>query len=452
MLDLDAILKNVSVVGAVGKMGRGFSLLLLQEMAMLEVKLTGSVGNGEYVLMLIDSNEKGLFLLRAYLRTQMVNYAERNINALKIYYAKNENLVSNEEIVNSFVEGALNIVQYDTLVERAKKSMIVFETIIEEVQAKTKLFKELRCFCHQETYYFTHTSSIPIYLLNDKCQMHNRIIGFHCYNSPEIQKVIEIIKPFDEHSSVYHTALELAKRLKKTVILSGDKAGFVNNGFFIPEIFYSCEKVQELSLMMPLHEAIYSFNYMTQHYLLRPLGIFQYVDSVGIDAYRNIAYVMNAYSLDASFYSDFMDRIFNEGIWGGRSYDGWQKNGFFEYDENNVIKGVYSLVEHQYISCSDGDWVEKCHDRLGKLSKDSLSWEHLQEDPKKEDKLRRYFHQISLDHSLGAKLVQSHLLKMREIATTLVNDVVARSIEDVNLMLQDGFHYLYGVDGPWMES
>ena len=36
-------------------------------------------------------------------------------------------------------------------------------------------------------------SSIPIQVLNEKAKLNNRVIGFHFYNPPAIQKLLEII-------------------------------------------------------------------------------------------------------------------------------------------------------------------------------------------------------------------------------------------------------------------
>src|ERR1700733_10286349 len=107
-MQLDQALTKVAVIGAAGKMGEGISLLLFQEMARSEAEKYGAVGTGKYRLYLIDTKEETLVGLRHYLRLQLTKYAEKNINQVRKYYKENQALISNEEIIQAFVEGAMD--------------------------------------------------------------------------------------------------------------------------------------------------------------------------------------------------------------------------------------------------------------------------------------------------------------------------------------------------------
>src|ERR1700692_2442300 len=99
MMLLDKLLHNVSVVGAAGKMGRGISLLLLQQMAKEEAAGSGAVGRGDYQLHLIDADAQGLDKLRHFLKMHLTKYAEGNINLLRRYFSQDELLVSNADMI-----------------------------------------------------------------------------------------------------------------------------------------------------------------------------------------------------------------------------------------------------------------------------------------------------------------------------------------------------------------
>ena len=142
-MQLDQALTHVAVLGAAGKMGSGIALLLLQEMSRLELEQLGKTGSGSYILNLIDVNENSFPLLRLYLRDQLYRYAEKNINTLRTYYAQNRDLISNEEIIDAYVNGALDLVCFDTGTEAAKNAYLVFEAIIENVEIKAQVFRTL---------------------------------------------------------------------------------------------------------------------------------------------------------------------------------------------------------------------------------------------------------------------------------------------------------------------
>ncbi len=443
-MDLDQTLTQVAVIGAAGKMGSGNALLLLQEISRLELEKHGRVGSGEYILNLIDVNEKAFPQLRAYLRNQLYKYAEKNINLLRKGYAQNENLISNEEIIDAFVNGALDLTHLDTEVSSAKQSHLVFEAIIEDIEQKTKTYRILATGLNR-SFFFTNTSSIPIKVLNERGNLNHRIIGFHFFNPPLIQKLVEIIAPPETNEDLIKIAYELAGRLKKTVVSSKDVAGFIGNGYLSREIVFACEMAQELSKEYPLPESIYLINRITQDWLIRPMGIFQLIDYVGLDVCQQIFSVMREYLKDLSLKAELIDRMIDKGILGGQNSDGTQKNGFFSYEKSR-IKGIYSLSKGKYIPFADATWVIRVDRALGKMPNGHLSWKAMQKASDRNDKLRVYFENLYGAITLGAHLTQKFLQNSHQVVNKLLQEGVANSQADIDTVLINGFYHLYGTD------
>lgn len=446
-MQLDDALKNVSVIGAAGKMGSGISLLLLQEMARCEVEKTGRVGSGEYFLSVIDTNEHAWIGLRHYLRTQLLKYAEKNINNLRQYFANTPEFVSNEEIIRAFVEGALDSVHFDTEIEKAKESLLVFEAIVEDIAVKTRVFSTLKAVRRHEQYYFTNTSSIPISLLDSNCQLDHRVIGFHFYNPPAMQKIIEFVSPKDANPNMHHMALELAQRLDKKIVKAHDIAGFIGNGYLMREIVYACQQVKKLSLeqSIPLSKAIYLINQMTQDYLLRPMGIFQLIDYIGIDVCRNIAKIMSVHLPDSGIQADLVEAMAIAGVLGGQYADGLQKNGFFQY-ERHALVGVYFLEERHYMRLTEIGWERDGTAFFGALPDRDLSWKSLQQDRLKKEKIKKHLQWLFSANTKGAHIAKEYLLHVKKIARHLVDDGVVDKLADVDVVLQQGFQHPYGVE------
>lgn len=440
-MQLDEALRNVSVIGAGGKMGSGISLLLLQEMARLEAEKTGKVGSGAFRLDLIDQNERSLDSLRHYFREQTTKYAEKNINALRRYFANNPRLISNAEMIEAFVEGALDNVHFDTTLEKAKSSNLIFEAILEDVETKVQTFKKIHSI-NPKAQFLTNTSSIPISLLDKQADLQGQVIGFHFYNPPAVQKLVEIIEGETTHPSLKILSFELAKRLQKKIVKSNDTAGFIGNGHFIREITFACQKVQELQKQHSLEEAVYLVNRVTQDWLLRPMGIFQLIDYVGIDVCQKILGIMHTYLNDETLHAEIIDQMVKIGVFGGQNSDGSQKNGFFQYDSKG-IKGIYSLSKNQYLPINEV-WMEKIDTSLGKLPEGYIPWKKLQFDPLKKEKIEHYFKALSNSITLGASLAKDFLFNSDIIAQNLVKEHTADSIEDVNQVLMNGFFHLYG--------
>ena len=291
----------------------------------------------------------------------------------------------------------------------------------------------------------SNTSSIPIHVLNEKAQLNNRIIGFHFYNPPAVQKLLEIITPQDTHPDLVKITAQLTKSLKKITVYSKDVAGFIGNGHMIREVAFACKKVEELSKDYPLPEAIYMVNRVTQDWLIRPMGIFQLIDYVGIDVCRHISGIMQDFLKDSSLNADLIDQMVKKGILGGQNPDGTQKDGFFSYDKHTP-KGIYSQPKAKYISFDGTVWVSAVNSVLGELPKEHQSWKTIQKGPQREQILKTYFENLYHQQTLGAQLAQAFLQNSHSIAHKLVQDGIATSVADVDTVLMNGFYHVYGAD------
>ena len=65
-------------------------------------------------------------------------------------------------------------------------------------------------------------------------------------------------------------------------------------------------------------------------------------------------------------------------------------------------------------------------------------------DPQKDQKLSSIFNKLKSMETLGADLAKTYLKRSKAIGEGLVRDGVARSVDDVNGVLINGFYHLYG--------
>lgn len=435
---LDDRLKQTAVLGAAGKMGSGIALLLLREMVRLEANRTGDVGKAGYLLHLIDVNPQALDGLKAILRTQMMRYAEKNADTLQTYFSKTKKFSDSADLSQAVVDAAMQYIRPGTNPAAAASSSLIFEAVIEDVDIKSKLFSEIDKKASAKPFYFTNTSSIPIGVLAEKSGLGERLIGFHFYNPPAVQRLLEIIPSAKTSHPLTACAQELAKRLGKIVVFSNDVAGFIGNGHFIREIDAACRNVKQLRRTHSLPEALWMMNRMTQEFLIRPMGIFQLLDYVGLDVGKKVMAIMQNY-LSLGFDSGLIDSFVNKGIMGGQYADGTQKDGIFRYEANALVQ------------IHDGNkYVDFPDDSLGPLPEGHQPWKILQKEQNQNEVLKRYFANLFAMDTPGAKMAQEHLLLSRDIARGLVADGVAWSIRDVNTVLMNGFYHLYGPDNPWI--
>ncbi len=438
-MDYSERLENVAVLGAAGKMGSGIVLLVSMEMA--DTALRSGSASRRFVLHAVDISHEVLSGLVKYLREQVQKAAEKKIVALRKVYADRADLVDNSDIVRQYVTDVLDIVRPTTMLEAAAEANILFEAAPENLDLKLKLFAKTASDNPRQPWVFTNTSSIPIEEIAGKARLDGRVMGFHFYNPPAVQKLVELIRGHSTSDEVATFATTLCKNLRKVVVPSADKAGFIGNGHFMRDLLHGVAELERLSSTMPFVEAVYSVNRVSQDFLVRPMGIFQLADYVGIDVCQCILGVMNPRLQGERLHSPLVDRLMALGVRGGQNHDGSQKDGFLQYAKGKIV-GVYDPDAKRYVPVTD--FQAACDARLGPLPEPAVVWKDVVRDKKKDAQLAQFFAALTSMKTAGAELALAYGARSREIGLKLVSDGVARNADDVNQVLLTGFFHAYG--------
>lgn len=403
---------SFAVIGASGKMGRGIALLILY----------ANVLRGTHVpfhLNLIDINRETFSGLKAYLHSHLLKFAERNIAKVRQLFKDNPEIVSNSEAIDAFLHHVMGCINCSTHIGHVEGADLVFEAAFEEVSVKVDLLKKASQLT--KGWFFTNTSSIPIHLLAEESGLKERLVGLHFYNPPPVQKLLEIIPSRYTDPRLLDLSMTLSKEMNKIPIQSQDVAGFIGNGHFSREILYAFQ-AKDLS--------IEEVDFVTREFLLRPMGIFQLLDYVGWDVASNLLKIMSRYLPDPSFQSSHLEQYFVQGIRGGQTADGEQKEGIFKYEGHKPV-AVYDLATKTYRPLKIRSMGEV---PLG------LSWKKALKD--KMD-LKPFFEVLKTENSEGSRYAMQFLKHSKNIEDLLVSTGVSKSLKDVGVVLKEGFHHLY---------
>ena len=437
----DERLQNVSVLGAAGKMGSGILLLTAVEMA--DRSLLPENKGKTFVLNAIDVSDEGLAGLMNYLRVQVRKLAEKKTVWLRQMYADREDLIENFDIIDEYIFHVLNIVRPVTAVEAAYRSNIVFEAVNENRALKVKLFTQIKQNNPNDVWFFTNTSSVPIHLIDEEAALDGKVIGFHFYNPPAVQKLVELIKTDRTKPEVVEFAYAYAKNLKKIVVPSNDFAGFIGNGHFMRDGLHGIKEAENLAKEknIPLHQAIYMINKVTQEYLIRPMGIFQLMDYVGIDVMQFILNVMNPFVKDEELHSDLLDKMMEQGVKGGQYSSGAQKDGFLKYEKGKPV-AVWDVDNKKYVAF---DEFQAAADKLlGNLPDSAVAWKATLRMKNKEEVFTKFYADLKKLDTLGASIALRYGKRSKAIGEKLVSDKVAHNADDVNTVMLTGFFHAYG--------
>ncbi len=432
-------LQKVLVLGAAGKMGSG--ILLLTSMEMADLSLKSENKDKQYIIYALDISENALTGLMKYMQIQLVKAAEKKINLLRELYADRADLIDNAEIIDEYVKDVMNIIRPVTTIESAYSAHIIFEAASENPELKIKLFSQINNNSKTAPWFFTNTSSIPIGYLDKEAGLDGRILGVHFYNPPAVQKLVEVIKAENSKPELSEFVTRFIKNMRKVEVPSYDFAGFIGNGHFMRDALFGMGLMEKLTGEHTFPEAVYMVNKVSQDFMIRPMGIFQLIDYVGIDVCQFIMKVMKPYVSNENIHSPLLDKMMEGRVKGGQNFDGSQKDGFLKYEKGRP-SGIYDISKGGYVNITD--IAEKCDAILGAMPKGHAPWKSVVGHHDKDTFLKEYFNNMKHTDTAGCRLALEYLRRSKEIGENLVKEKVAYNPEDVNTVLLTGFFHAYG--------
>lgn len=435
----DEKLQNVSVLGAAGKMGSGILLLTAVEMTNLGLKPENK--GKTFVLNAIDLSDEGLAGLMPYIKAQVRKIAEKQTVWLREMYEDRADLIQNSEIIDQYIFDVMNVIRPTTAMEVAYRSHLIFEAVSENPDLKVKILSQIDKNNPNAPWYFTNTSSVPIHLIEEKANLKGRVLGFHFYNPPAVQKLVELITTKNTDPVMVDFAYAYSKHLKKIIVPANDIAGFIGNGHFMRDGLHGINEAVALSKMYTWPKAVYMINKVTQDYLVRPMGIFQLMDYVGIDVMKFILNVMDPYMPDEDLHSDILDQFIALDIKGGQMSSGAQKDGFLKYEYGKAV-AAFDPELKAYVNFAD--FAEQCDETLGDLPEGYLPWKVAIRKKNKEELFSAFFANMKKMDKLGTELALKYGARSNAIGKKLVADGVAANDNDVNTVMLTGFFHAFG--------
>ncbi|MGZ4447053.1 MAG: 3-hydroxyacyl-CoA dehydrogenase family protein [Nocardioides sp.] len=105
----------------------------------------------------------------------------------------------------------------------------VVEAVVESLEIKKGIFRELDGIVGPDAVLATNTSSLSVTEISTANSRPGRVIGVHFFNPAPVQNLVEIIRTVVTEQAVLDDVTALVERLGKNPVVCGDKAGFIAN-------------------------------------------------------------------------------------------------------------------------------------------------------------------------------------------------------------------------------
>ncbi|MDR3098580.1 MAG: 3-hydroxyacyl-CoA dehydrogenase [Paraburkholderia sp.] len=189
---------NIETIGIVGTgaMGRGIAQIAAQ--AGLAVRL-------------YDTNAQAVAAASAYLADTFAKLAAKG------------------KISETDAKAALACITGANTIDGLAGCDLVIEAIVENLDAKRILFRELETVVSGKCLLASNTSSLSITAIAAACTDPSRVAGYHFFNPVPLMKVVEVIDGLRSDPAAGSALMALARRMGHTPVRAKDMPGFIVN-------------------------------------------------------------------------------------------------------------------------------------------------------------------------------------------------------------------------------
>ena len=247
----------------------------------MEIKKLGVVGAG--------TMGNGIAQVAAQIGCEVVmrdiedSFVERGIKSIDRFLSKS---VEKGKLQADEKQKIMGRIKGTTKMSDLKDADFVVEAVIEDLDLKKSVFKELDGLCRPEVILSSNTSSMSITEIAAATGRPDKVCGMHFFNPVPLMRLVEIIRGYATTDQTMATATELAKKMGKvTVEVKKDSPGFIVNRIMIPHMLEAIKIVEEGIA------SIEDVDIAVKNGLNYPMGPFELMDLTGID----IAYFVNEY-------------------------------------------------------------------------------------------------------------------------------------------------------------
>ncbi len=127
------------------------------------------------------------------------------------------------------VDAAIALIEPVAALEDARDAALVIEAIVENLEAKRVLLRQLEAIVSPDCVLASNTSSISITALANGLKAPGRLVGMHFFNPVPLMKLVEVVSGLHTDAGVAEAIFELAGRWGKTPVHARSTPGFIVN-------------------------------------------------------------------------------------------------------------------------------------------------------------------------------------------------------------------------------
>jgi 3-hydroxybutyryl-CoA dehydrogenase len=204
---------------------------------------------------------------------------------------------------------------------------LVVEAIIEDLDRKREMWREVDELVKDGAFLATNTSSLSVATQADATKRPERMIGLHFFNPPQVMPLLEVVQAEKSSDDAVDLGFQVGEKLGKTMVAAKDNRGFIVNRLLVP---YMLDAIRA-------HEqgvgSIKDIDTGMMAGASHPMGPLTLADFVGLDTLAAIADVMvDAYGEERFAAPETLRKLVEAGDYGRKS-----GKGFYDYSGDQPV-------------------------------------------------------------------------------------------------------------------
>jgi len=250
-------------------------------------------------------------------------------------------LVEKQKISQEQSNSIFGNIQFVSDKSSFKNCSLIIEAIIENLDVKKAVFKDLEEIVSANCVLASNTSSLSITSIAAACKLPQRVIGIHFFNPAPLMPLVEIIPGIASEQGLAEECKALILSWKKVPVICKDTPGFIVNRIARPyygeAMRIAEEGIADIATIDWAMKTIGGFK----------MGPFELTDLIGHDVnYIVTETVWKEFYFDQRFKPSLMQkRLLEAGFFGKKS-----GRGFYNYAEGvELIRPTEDLEKGKYI-------------------------------------------------------------------------------------------------------
>jgi len=216
---------------------------------------------------------------------------------------------------------------------------LVIEAIVEKMEVKKAVFKQLDMICKAETILASNTSYLDINEIASVTRRPEKVIGLHFFSPANIMKLLEVIKTDKASPESLATAFAVGSKLGKIAVMSGVCEGFIGNRILKSYRAEAEFLLEDGALPQDVDRVMRDFGFA--------MGPFQVSDLAGLDIAWHNRRKEDAVRDPKARYVVVADQLYDLGRLGQKTGAGW-----YDYKAGDKNFHVSPLVDELVIQAS----------------------------------------------------------------------------------------------------